>query len=195
MALLGRRTPAGRTWRRLGTLAGAWLALVTASPAVPAATGEYQIKAVFLFHFAQFVDWPADAFPAADSPLVIGVLGQDPFGPLLDEAVSGERIDHRPLQVKRFRRVDDIEHCHVLFISRSESSRMPAILRQLAHRSILTVSDADGFETAGGMIRLLTENHRVRLRIDPEPAHEAGLTISSKLLRPAEVVNARRTQP
>lgn len=190
MALLGRIS--SRTWRRLGALAAGWLALAASTPAVPAGSREYQIKAVFLFHFAQFVEWPADAFTRPDSPLVIGVLGQDPFGPLLDEAVKGETIDHRPLEVRRFQRIEDVDRCHVLFISRSEGARMPAILARLAHRSILTVSDADGFEAAGGMIRLLTENHHVRLRIDPVTARDAGLTISSKLLRPAEVVNDRR---
>ncbi|HVU25661.1 MAG TPA: YfiR family protein [Opitutus sp.] len=156
---------------------------------------EYQIKAVFLYNFTQFVDWPPTAFAEDGSPLIIGVLGEDPFGEVLDETVRGESIDHRPLVVRRFRQVEDIDQCHVLYIAQSESSRLAAILRQLAHRSILTVSDVPGFARSGGMIRFITADNRVRLRIDQVAARAAGLTISSKLLRPAEIVTPTEVRP
>src|SRR5947207_13490122 len=79
---------------------------------------EYQIKAVFLFNFAQFVDWPTNAFPEVQTPLVIGVLGEDPFGSYLDETVRGEKVNNRPLVIQRYRRADEIKSCHILFISR-----------------------------------------------------------------------------
>src|SRR5204863_5659033 len=104
---------------------------------------EYQIKAVFLFNFAQFVDWPANAFPEAQTPLVIGVLGEDPFGSYLDETVRGEKVNNRPLVVRRYRRVDEIKTCHVLFISRSEANRLEQIFSGLKGRNILTVGDCD----------------------------------------------------
>lgn len=151
---------------------------------------EYQVKAVFLFNFAQFVDWPADAFPDADTPFVIGVLGDDPFGSVLDQTVRGERLGGRSFQVRRYQRVDDIKTCHILFISRSEESRPESMPAGLKHRPILTVSDAEGFAERGGMIRFVTDRNRIRLQINLAAAEAAHLTISSKLLRVAEVITA-----
>lgn len=149
---------------------------------------EYAIKAVFLFNFAQFVEWPAGTFADAKAPIVIGVLGDDPFGGFLDETVRGETVNRRPLLIQRYRRIEEIGACHLLFISTSEAERMEPLLTALRQRSILTVGDHDGFAANGGMIRFLSENNKVRLRINLAAAKSAGLTISSKLLRPAEIV-------
>lgn len=148
---------------------------------------EYQIKAVFLYNFAQFVDWPAKAFPQSQSPLVIGVLGDDPFGSYLDETVRGEKVNGRPLAVQRFRRIGEIRTCHVLFISRSESERLDQELSALKGRTILTVSDIDDFIGRGGMIRLATEKGKVRVHINLDQVRGANLAVSSKLLRVAEI--------
>jgi hypothetical protein len=153
-----------------------------------AVTPEYQLKAVFLFNFTQFVEWPPQAFADANSPLVIGILGADPFGDYLDETVRGEMVNGRPLMVKRFTSVEDARNCHVLFISRSEAARQAEILAKLKGKSILTVGENDGFVTAGGIIRFLTVANKIRLRIGLESAQQATLTLSSKLLRPADVV-------
>jgi hypothetical protein len=153
---------------------------------------EYQVKAVFLFNFAQFVDWPPQAFPEAQTPLVIGVLGEDPFGAYLDETVRDEKVNNRPLAVQRYRRVEEIKTCHILFISRSEADRLGQILASLKERSILTVSDTEGAAQRDVMIRLVTEKNKIRLRINLQAARAANLTISSKLLRPAEIVAAGR---
>ncbi len=147
---------------------------------------EYEIKAVFLFNFARFVDWPAKAFDA-DAPFVIGVLGEDPFGSYLDETVRGEKVNGRPLTVQRYRRVGEIRACQVLFISRSEADRLEQILASLRGRGILTVGDADDFAARGGMIRLATEKNKVRMRINLDAVKAANLAISSKLLRVAEI--------
>ena len=151
---------------------------------------EYQIKAVFLFNFAQFVEWPPAAFANSNAPIVIGVLGEDPFGEYLDETVRGERVNNRPLEVQRYRQVDDIRTCHVLFVSRSESSRLESILATLRGRSILVVSDGDDFIQRGGMIRLAAAQNKIRLMVNLEAARAASLTISSKLLRSAEIVTS-----
>lgn len=150
---------------------------------------EYQLKAVFLFNFAQFVEWPPEAFPNAESPLVIGVLGDNPFENYLEEAVRGEQANHRPLVVQRYRRVAEIKSCHILFISRSESARLDEIFASLKGRNILTVGDVDGFALHGGMIRFVMEKNKIRMRINLEAAKAGRLTISSKLLRPAEIVS------
>src|ERR1700694_3672624 len=127
---------------------------------------EHQVKAVFLFNFAQFVEWPPKAFPEAQTPLIIGVLGEDPFGSYLDETVRGEKVNNRPLVVQRYRRVGEIKICHVLFISRSETDRLEQVLASVKGRSILTVGDADDFIARGGMIRLVTERNKIRIRIN-----------------------------
>ena len=149
---------------------------------------EYQVKAVFLFNFAQFVDWPAQAFPASDTPLVICVLGSDPFGDALDQTVRDERLGGRPFQVRRYRSVDEITACHILFISRREGARPEGILAGLKQRPILTVSDADGFAERGGMIRFVTDRNRIRLQLNLAATEAAHLTVSSKLLRVAEII-------
>ena len=148
---------------------------------------EYQIKAVFLFNFAQFVDWPPGAFPDSAAPLVIGVLGDDPFGPYLDETVRGETVRGRPLEIRRYQKIEDIKTCHILFISASEDSRLDTILGTLKDRAVLTVGDGTGFARRGGMVRFLSEKNKIRMRINLEAVKAANLKVSSKLLRVAEV--------
>jgi hypothetical protein len=168
------------------------LAHAGALAAQSAPTPEYRLKAVFLFNFAQFVEWPATAFPEADTPLVIGILGDDPFGAYLDETVRGERVNDRPLAVRRYQSVGDIGACHILFVSRPEQGRLSEILDSLKGTSVLTVSDAERFASRGGMIGFVTEQNRIRLRVNLEVARAAKLTISSKLLRPAQIVSTGR---
>jgi hypothetical protein len=195
MALLSALVTGASRSRGARRMAGAWIVASAVAlfpvPGLAAQTtraAEYQVKAVFLFNFAQFVDWPAEAFPDSDTPLVIGVLGDDPFGGVLDQTVRDERVRGRPFQVRRYQSVDEIKVCHILFISRSEGARPAGILAAVKPRPILTVSDADEFAERGGMIRFVTDRSRIRLQINLEAAAAAGLTISSKLLRLAEVI-------
>jgi hypothetical protein len=147
---------------------------------------EYDLKAVFLYNFTQFVEWPPRAFPDSSTPLVIGILGADPFGKILDEVVRGEVIRNRKLIVQRYARPEEVKTCHVLFISRSETGRLDQLLASLKGRNILTVGESGGFTQQGGMIGFATERNKIRLRINLTAAKEAGLIISSKLLRVAE---------
>jgi hypothetical protein len=168
-----------------------WTILLTTASLHAQISREYALKAAFLYNFAQFVEWPAEAFPEADSAFVIGVLGEDPFGSVLNDTVSGEAVRGHRFKVERYRRVEDALACHILFISQSEERRLERILGALKDRPILTVGDFEGFALRGGMIRFITEGNKIRLRINPAPAKEAKLTISSKLLRVAkEVVGA-----
>jgi hypothetical protein len=150
---------------------------------------ENGVKAAHLFRFAQFVQWPSSAFTNAQSPIIIGILGQDYLGSKIDEAAAGQSINGRPVTVKRCRSVDEAEQCHILFISRSESNKVDRILAVLDGKSVLTVSDLERFSSQGGMIRLIGEGGRVRFRINSNVTDRAGLVISSKLLRLAERVN------
>lgn len=151
-------------------------------------THEYQLKAVFLYNFSRYTDWPPEAFENVSSPLVIGILGRDPFGPYLEEAVKGETVDHRPLRVERFKRIEDVKDVHILFISDSEAKRLPAILAKLQGRSILTVSDMNNFAATGGMVHFLTQSNKIHLQINLDALKAAKLTMSSKVLRAADKV-------
>jgi uncharacterized protein DUF4154 len=188
MALLSTMYP-----RRLWPIAAA-LGLLVASPgaAQTVRASASDVQAVFLFNFAQFVDWPADAFPDAHAPFVIGILGKDPFGNFLDETVRGEAVRGRPFEVSRYRRPEEIQNCQILFIGASETKRLEEILASLKTRPILTVSNGDDFAGPGGIVRFIVEQSRVRLSIDLEAAQTARLMFSSKLLRSAAIVSPRR---
>lgn len=144
--------------------------------------GEYELKAVFLFNFAQFVEWPASAFSGNESPLIIGVLGTDPFGNYLNEVVKGEKIGMRPLEVRRFLPGEQIDSCHVLYISKSEQSTLSSVLEMLRTRPILTVGEAEDFTLHGGMIQFVSVGHNIRLKINLHTARQHMVEISSKLL-------------
>lgn len=171
----------------------AFALIVTGVAAAAAPVSEYQVKAAFLFNFAQFVEWPQAAFARPDAPFVIGVLGKDPFGANLDELVRGETVNKRQLTIVRYRDIAEIHDCQILFISGAELEHLDEILAALKGRSVLTVTDASTPATRGVMIGLVTEDSRIRLRIDLEAAKAGNLTISSKLLRPAEIVGPVRS--
>lgn len=149
---------------------------------------EYQVKAVFLFNFTQFVEWPEDTFARPNSPLVIGVLGEDPFGTYLDETIAGEKIDGHPLTVRRYHNVQQVKNCHILFVNLPKTEQLAQALTELKGQNILTVSDAANFIRQGGIVQFITENKKIRIQINPETARASDLTISSKLLRVAEIV-------
>jgi hypothetical protein len=168
--------------------AGLLLALLFGTAVGAAAPDEYQVEAVFLLHFTQFVEWPAQAFGDAHTPFVIGVLGRDPFGSALDDAVRGETVNGHPLVVKRFPGAADVSPCQILFIDRSAVSDANRVIGSVSHNGTLTVSDVAVPGPEDVIIRFLNEDRRIRLRINVDFARTAGLTISSKLLRPAQVI-------
>lgn len=158
------------------------------TPVQAALPQEYQIKAVFLYNFALFVEWPASSFPDSHAPIVIGILGRDPFGTYLQEAISGEKVNNRSIVIAHYNSVEEIKQCHILFISSSESGRLETHLQGLGDRPILTVSDFEGFAQRGGMIRFKNEKNKIRFRINVEATTAANLTVSSKLLRHADII-------
>lgn len=152
---------------------------------------EYDLKALFLYNFAQFVEWPPEAL-ANQTPLIIGVVGQDRFGKSLDDLTKSDAARRRKLHIERYRKFTEIQNCHILFIDRSESKDLDEILHQVHGMPVLTVSDIDGFTGRGGMIQFITEQKageekKIRLRINVAAAKAANLTISSKLLKLAEI--------
>lgn len=157
---------------------------------VSAPVSEYQLKAVFLFNFAHFVEWPAAALPRDSAPFVIGVLGNDPFGHDLDDVVHGEAVNQHPLAIERYSTIADIRSCQILFISAAEARHLDGIIGTLQQRSVLTVTDAEGPLPPGVIVGLFRQDNRIRLRIDLQAAKASNLTISSKLSRAAEIVGS-----
>lgn len=148
---------------------------------------EYQIKAAFLYNFPQFVGWPAAVFANDRAPLTIGVVGNDPFDGFLDNLVKDVTVNAHPLQVRRCARWEDAAGCQVVFVSAGPRPAMRTALAGLAGKPILTVGDTPDFLADGGMIRLVDEHNRMRLRINLAAAKAVKLELSSKLLRRAEI--------
>jgi YfiR/HmsC-like len=147
---------------------------------------EYQVKAAFLLNFIKFTEWPASAFADSDSPISICILGVDPFGSGLEQVVAGESVNGRKVTVQRIRRAPPPKVCQVLFLSRAEKD-VDKILPALGP-GVLTVGEGDSFIHDGGIISFIIENRRVRFDVNPTPARNAGLNLSSKLLNVARSV-------
>ena len=156
---------------------------------------EYQLKAVFLYNFVQFAEWPTNAFEGTNSPIVIGIVGPDPFGATLADTLRGENVAGHPLTVQHFARPSDIKTCHLLFITQPEIRHVDEILKAVKDKPVLTVCDADTAATSQVMIRFVVENNKVHFRINPEAARAANISLSSKLLRVADVAPTGRRSP
>ncbi len=156
------------------------------------APGEYDVKAAFLYNFSAFTEWPATAFETPTSPIVVGVVGKDPFGSALDAMMKGERVKDRPLIVWRVTRPEDMSRCHILFISDSETKQLGEILSRLKSQPVLTVSDIPGFAELGGAVGFTTAGS-VQLSINPAAVQSAHLAMSAKLLRLARLVEEKET--
>ncbi len=154
----------------------------------PRPTREYDLKAAFLFNLAKFVEWPVEAFGDADTPITICILGEDPFGRSLDEIVSNESVRNRELVVRRYRDMKKVAACHILFVNLSRPADLQGLRTYLEDKPVLTVGETEEFVDHSGIIRFVMVGNKVRLRINIEAARAARLTISSKLLRLAEVV-------
>lgn len=148
---------------------------------------EQQVKLAYLFNFAKFVEWPAGAFADPAAPIVLGVLGSDPFGSDLD-ALTRRTISARKVLVRRVRGIDEARACHVLFISASEQGRAAEVLRSLKGSGALLVSDMDRFAELGGMIGFVTGNRTVGFEINIDAVARAGITVHSRLLKMAVIV-------
>ncbi len=158
----------------LGGVAG--LAAAEAPPT------EYQLKAAFLFNFAKFVDWPTEAFSARDSPLVIGVLGENPFGQGLEETIRNKSVGGHPLSVKATNSLAEARKCHILYISPSETGRLHQVLDSVRDSNVLTVGETEQFLDSGGIINFVIQGQKIRFEINAGAAKRAGLKVSSKLL-------------
>jgi hypothetical protein len=142
---------------------------------------EWEVKAAFLFNFAKFVDWPATKLPPS-APLIIGTLGEDPFGSDLEKTIGGKNVLGHPIEIRRYASSTDARQAHIVFIDDSEKRRHSQILKTLSDASVLTVGDTENFCEQGGMINFKLVANKVRFEINQGAAEKEGLKISSKLL-------------
>jgi hypothetical protein len=155
---------------------------------------EYQIKAAFIFNLAKFVEWPPTAFRNEKDPLRICVLGRDPFGSALGDAVGGKTVMGRSFAVSPLAGIADAANCQILFVSSSEKKRTRSIVGEIHTAGILTVGETDGFAAEGGMVNLKLDDVRVRVEINLEAATMANLRISSKVLNLAQIVKGKEAK-
>ena len=167
---------------------GLFAAAFFATPVLAQRPAEYQVKAAYLYGFGRFVEWPATAAVSGDGAFVLCVLGEDPFGRLLDQAAEGAVLKNQPVNVRRIGRPEDGAGCDTLFVSASEQPRLPRILSVLGRQPVLTVGDSPEFAQRGGMIGFSMEGSRVRFTVNLAAAQDAGLMLQSELLRVAASV-------
>jgi len=148
-----------------------------------------EVKAGFLFNLAKFVEWPDTAFTSAREPITFGIVGADPLGNALSRAVYGQSIKGRTVTVHKYNFGDDLRSCQVLFVSASEQARLPQILSSVLGASVLTVSDAQRFTEAGGVVQMAVDEDRVHFSVNREAATAAKLQISAKLLTLSRVIH------
>ena len=175
-----------KAWLGVALVGATWS--VAVRPMAADVPGEYDVKAAFILNFARFTEWPENSFADRSSPLVIAIVGDDPFGGTLDRVIADKAINSHPLTVRKTTAASDFKGVNVLFVTSSERSRVPDILKRVRTASILTVSDIDDFCTLGGIIHLTNEQQRIRFEVNLVAAQRAGLTISSKLLGLARTV-------
>jgi hypothetical protein len=152
-------------------------------------SGEYELKAAFLFNFAKFIDWPAGTFASPMSPFTICVLGVDSFGHALEDNLQGKMIRDQPIAVRRLKDKAEARHCQVVFVSSSETGHLAEIIESLQGANVLLVGDTVGFASSGGMIEFTLEDKHIRFTINTDAAERADLKFSAKLLALAKLVH------
>ena len=146
------------------------------------AINEFEIKAVFIYNFTRFVQWPDESFQSPEDKFVIGVLGENVFGRSLEEAVAGEFYQSRPIVVEYYPTPKDIRKCHILYVG-----SQPNVNSVAGSSAVLTVGERDDFMAQKGHLRFYNEGNKIRIEVNKARAAASGLTISSKLLSLATI--------
>ncbi len=165
------------------------------APAAAQSVSEDQLKAVYLFNFAKFVDWPAELFRTADSPMNFCVLGRSPASDELDASIRGKGINTHTITIRHLRGPEEIKDCHLVFLAASAGKQQLKLLQAAKGVSVLLVSETPGFARAGGEIDFLVENGRLIFEVNMVAAEAVHLKISSKLLALARIVSSTDERP
>lgn len=157
-----------------------------ANNAADPAVTEYQVKALYLYYFAKFVDWPQNTFANKTSPIIIGIIGDVSFGNLVEEIAKNKTAQEHPIVIRRLKWSSDLRSCHMLFISTFEHKRFAQISAILHSSPILTITEMEDGVQDKGIMNLIIEGSKVQFEVDIAAAERAQLRISSKLLRMAK---------
>jgi hypothetical protein len=155
---------------------------------------EDQVKAAYIFNFTKFTTWPESSFANPKSPIIIGIYEKDPFGVLIDELVKDELVKGRSIVIKRIKRGEQISPCHVLYVHRSNKIDPDEILTSLRGEGVLTLSDIDDFTKKGGIVKFYQDDGKMKFEVNAQEVSRSGITISSRLLRLAEMCCEERDQ-
>lgn len=148
---------------------------------------EYQVKALFLYNFINFIDWPADSSIHSSPAINICIIGDDPFDKALEE-IRNKTVKDKNLVIRFFRPSDDPKGCHLLFIPAAEKRHAAHILKSVRDANVLTVGDTEELARQGAIIGFYIEQKKLRFAINIEAARRAGLKISAKLLKLAKII-------
>ena len=185
-----RWLPQSKAGWTIGNIARGCVLLVLWAPSfLHAESREYQIKAAFVYNFAQFVLWPTSAFTNTAQPFQIGILGDNPFGKSLEETVKGEAINGHPINIVESSHVEKLEGCQIIFVSKSAVAHLDDVFAKLDSKPVLTVSEDPGFIQHGGIINLTRDGGKVHFEINPDAAEKSGLKLGSELLSVGKVVH------
>lgn len=163
-----------------------YFGLISVIYALPTAK-EYEIKALFLYHFTSFVSWPASAFKHQRAPFQICILGQDPFGKVIDITILNQKVDEHPLVVKRLNTSPALRQCHILFFNQLEDKQLHEAFKMIKGAAILTVSDMSNFIREGGMIEFFKQRNKVKIGINPEALQAVDLKARAQLLNLSDI--------
>lgn len=156
--------------------------------AADAVTKEYKLKAAFIYNFAKFVEWPASSFPNAGSPIVIGILGGNPFGEELSNTVKDRRIRGRSLEIRHVGTAAQAKGTQVLFVGAGEERNFGSIRNALG-AGVLTVGESPQFAKQGGTINFLQQGNKLRFEINMADANRRGLKVSAQLQKLATTIH------
>jgi hypothetical protein len=152
-------------------------------------TDEYDVKAAFLVHFSRlYVEWPKSSFEDGTSPVVVGVVGKDPFGKRLEKAFRGKTAGKRKIVLRRYAELDDVRPCHLLFVPHGERRHIGELVERLGTEGVLYVSESKGLARKGSVINFYLERKKVRFEVNTDAAKRGKLRISSSLLKLARIV-------
>jgi hypothetical protein len=149
---------------------------------------EHQIKAAFVYNFTKFIEWPAQSFPDANAPIIIGVLGETPFATELEQLVRDRKVNGHTILVKRIQSVAEAASTHLLFVSATEDAQLASLRAALESRPIVTVGESSSFAQSGGTITFILQDDKVRFEISTATAEQTGLRISAQLQKLAATV-------
>jgi hypothetical protein len=182
-----------RRIRRVSVIILCWFFFNASPEGFPlnAESAEYLLKLAFLYNFAKFVEWPADAFRSPDAPLAICIVGHNPFSLDVENELRTRPVGGHPVEFVVAKPTDTLNMCHIVFIPVTEKDQAARIVRSLKGSVALTVGESEGFAVRGGMVNFTVEGGKVRFEINRHAADRAGLKISSKLLSLANVVTER----